>query len=94
MKYLQINWKSRVLITLVISLFISTLIVSLELTSWADQINLQGFSHGGEDKPNIPSILMYILPFVKVIVLVGATLFLTLGLMKVPALLKSVASKK
>jgi hypothetical protein len=96
MKYLKFNWMSRVVIIFVISILVSALLVSLELTNWADQINEQGYSHGNIDgeNSNIPSIMMYALPFVKELILIGIPLFLTLGLMKMPALLKRVASKE
>lgn len=96
MKYLQINWKSRTLIVLLISVLISVLLISLELTSWAEQINQQGFSHGDSDgeRPNIPSGMIYILPFVKIIVLMGVPMLVSLLLIKCPAMLKRVMSKK
>jgi hypothetical protein len=96
MKHLQYNWKSRAFIISIVSIIICILLVSLELTSWADQINQQGFSHGkgGKDKPDLPAILMYILPFFKELILIGVPLLLTLGLMKVPLLIKRKKAKK
>jgi len=96
MKHLQINWKSRVTLLLVVSIIISLLMISLELTSWAEQLNQQGsLPHGdghagGKGKGDMPSILRYILPFVKEIVLIGVPLFITLGLMKFTALCKRI----
>lgn len=85
MKHLQYHWKSRTLVVLVISIVISMLLVLLESTDWAAQINQQGYSHGGEDGEGkgIPSVLRYILPFVKELVLIGVPLLLSLLLMKV-----------
>ena len=96
MKHLQINWKFRTIIILVVSSVISVLMISLELTSWAEQINQQGnLPHGdGKGKGDMPAILRYILPFVKEIVLIGVPLFITLGLIKLTALLKRVMAKK
>lgn len=94
MKHLQVNWKSRVIITLTISILVSILIASLELTSWAEQINQQGFSHGDGEKPNIPAILIYILPFFKEIFLIGIPLLLTLGFIKISSLFKAKSSNK
>jgi len=96
MKHLKINWKSRATLLLVVSIIISLLMILLELTSWAEQLNQQGnlphgdaHGHGGgKGKGEMPSILRYILPFVKEIVLIGVPLFITLGLMKLTALCK------
>lgn len=95
MKHLKVNWQTRTLIILAVSIAISLLLVSLELTSWAEQINLQGELHseGGEGKPNMPAVLKYFLPFVKEIVLICVPLFLTLGLMKLSRRLKRVIAK-
>ncbi|MCF2949458.1 hypothetical protein L0668_15165 [Paraglaciecola aquimarina] len=88
MKYLQYRWKSRLLMVLLVSILISLLFITLEQTSWAEQINLQGYTHGENEgstqgnnsggKPNFPSYLMYILPFVKELILIGVPLLLTL----------------
>ncbi|MGY8896847.1 MAG: hypothetical protein ACKVI8_02360 [Paraglaciecola sp.] len=85
MKYLQYHWKSRTFVVLAISIVVSILLISLELTDWAAQINQQGYSHGSEggDGKGIPSALRYILPFVKELVLIGVPLLLSLLLMKV-----------
>lgn len=93
MKYLQYNWKSRVLVILIISIIVSALMVTLELTDWAEQINLQGYSHGSDSegdkqRANIPPALMYILPFVKEIVLIGVPMLLTLLILKLSSMLK------
>jgi len=82
MKYLQYHWKSRTFVVLAISIVVSTLLISLELTDWAAQINQQGYSHGSEGE-GIPSVLRYILPFAKELVLIGVPLLLSLLLMKV-----------
>jgi len=96
MKHLQINWKSRTVIILVVSIVISVLMIALELTSWAEQMNQQGHQpHGdGKGKGDMPSILRYILPFVKEILLIGVPLFITLGLMKLTRLLKRIIGAK
>lgn len=89
MKHLKQQWQSRTAIVLLVSVIISLLLVTLELTDWAAQINLAGYSHGSPDgeKPNIAPILMYILPFVKELVLIGVPMLLTLGLVKVYGLI-------
>ena len=59
------------------------LLVSLEWTSWAEQINAQGYSHGdGEGRGNMPTILRYILPFVKELILIGVPMLITVGIAK------------
>lgn len=84
MKYLSYRWQPRTLILLAISIVISLLLISLELTEWAQHVNQTGYSHGdGEDKRNIPVFIMYILPFVKEIVLIGVPLLLTLIYLKI-----------
>ncbi|REG82902.1 hypothetical protein [Marinomonas pollencensis] len=84
MKYLAVNWKLRVTIIFLVSICISSLLIALDQTGWAAQINQQGFSHGEEGgKPNFPVILIYILPFIKEIVLMGVPMLLALLVMKV-----------
>lgn len=80
MKYLKEQWKLRTTIILVVSILVSLLLITLDQTSWAEQINLQGYSHGegdGEAKNGL-GLLRYILPFVKEIVLIGVPMILTL----------------
>lgn len=90
MKHLQQNWKTRTSLVLIVSVLISLLLVTLELTDWAAQINQQGYSHGAPEgeQPNIPSFLMYILPFIKELILMGVPMFLTLGIAKLIGLTK------
>lgn len=90
MKYLQYHWKSRTCVVLLISVVISMLLISLELTNWAAQINQQGYSHGGEggEGNKIPSFLRYVLPFVKELVLIGGPLLLTLLVLKLSSITK------
>ncbi|WP_191602415.1 hypothetical protein [Marinomonas algicola] len=78
MKHLQYRWKSRLSFALFVSIVLSILMVTLELTPWAEQINHEGYSHGDEEEPSIPSVMIYILPFVKEIVLIGVPMLLTL----------------
>ncbi|XQW84020.1 hypothetical protein ACOYR1_12830 [Thalassotalea piscium] len=84
MKYLQYRWKSRLAVVLLISVVVSWLLVTLDQTGWAEQINLQGYSHGEGDgaERNMPSVLMYILPFVKEIILIGVPMLITVLLAK------------
>ncbi|WP_158966476.1 hypothetical protein [Paraglaciecola sp. L3A3] len=86
MKYLQHNWKSRAFVLLSISILISLLLITLDQSSWAEQINLQGYSHGGEEGEgegrSIPAVLRYILPFVKEIILIGVPMLITVILAK------------
>ena len=92
MKHLKQQWKTRTSIVLVVSVLVSLLLVSLELTDWAAQINQQGYSHGAAEgeKPRITPILMYILPFVKELILIGVPMLLTLGIAKLLGLIKRV----
>ncbi|GGP59435.1 hypothetical protein GCM10009347_27410 [Shewanella algicola] len=81
MKYLQYQWKPRLFYVLAISILVSVMLVSLEWTSWAEQINSQGYTHG-EGEGKMPSILMYILPFVKELILIGVPMLITVALAK------------
>lgn len=96
MKHLKQQWKTRTSIVLVISVLVSLLLVSLELTDWAAQINQQGYTHGAADgkKPNITPVLMYILPFVKELILIGVPMLLTLGIAKLIGLIKGMFKNK
>lgn len=96
MNHLKQQWKTRTSIVLVVSVLVSLLLVSLELTDWAAQINQQGYSHGAAEgeKPKIAPILMYILPFVKELILIGVPMLLTLGIAKLLGLIKRVVKNK
>ncbi|ASM49007.1 hypothetical protein PESP_a0809 [Pseudoalteromonas espejiana DSM 9414] len=96
MKHLKQQWQSRTSIVLIVSLLVSLLLVSLELTDWAAQINQQGYTHGAPDgeKPNIAPVLMYILPFVKELILIGVPMLLTLGIAKLIGLIKGMFKNK
>lgn len=96
MKHLKQQWQSRTSIVLIVSVLVSLLLVSLELTDWAAHINQQGFTHGPADgeKPNIAPVLMYILPFVKELILIGVPMLLTLGIAKLLGLIKRVVKNK
>jgi SNF family Na+-dependent transporter len=82
MKYLQYQWKSRLGVVLIVSIVISAAMMMLEMTDFANQINQQGFSHGDGDGPSGPAALMFILPFVKEIILIGVPMLLALLVMK------------
>ncbi|QIZ77935.1 hypothetical protein [Ferrimonas lipolytica] len=90
MKYLQQDWQARTAIIVLVSVVISIAMIALELTPWAEQINLQGYEHGGgkEGKKSMDSALIYILPFVKVLVLTGVPLLITLIVLKVTNTIK------
>jgi len=92
MKYLKTQWKFRLFVVLLLSTLLSIALVSLELTSWATQINQQGYSHSDGNRKVAP-ILMYILPFVKELVLVGIPLIITLLYLKLFDLIKQVFAK-
>ncbi len=83
MKYLQYQWKSRLGVVLIVSIVISAAMMMLEMTDFARQINLQGYSHGEGDGPSGPAALMFILPFVKEIILIGVPMSLALLVMKI-----------
>ena len=95
MKHLKQQWQSRTSIVLIVSALVSLLLVSLELTDWAAQINQQGYTHGAADgeKPNIAPVLMYILPFVKELILIGVPMLLTLGIIKLFGLIKRLVKR-
>lgn len=88
MKHLAYRWKSRFVIILVVSIIISALLILLDLTEWATQINEQGFTHEAEKGKNIPSALMYILPFIKEIILICVPMFLSLLVIKAFSIIK------
>ena len=92
MKYLATHWKPRLFTVLLISTLLSIAMIALELTPWAEQINQQGYTHG-DGQRDIAPILVYILPFVKEIILVGVPLIITLLYLKLYALLKSLFNK-
>ncbi|MEL0614274.1 hypothetical protein [Marinomonas arenicola] len=96
MKYVSYHWKSRFTIILLVSLAVAGLLATLDLTSWAEQINQQGYTHGGdgEGKPNIPTVLMYVLPFVKELVLIGVPMLLALLVMTLSAAVKRKRHKR
>lgn len=95
MKYLQHHWRSRLFIVILVSILVSAFMMTLELTGWAEQINQVGYSHDNEEpnKQTIPPAMMYILPFVKEIILIGVPLLLTLIWLKLLNKLKSVIKK-
>lgn len=78
MKFLKKNWKSRSTIIVFISLLVGLLMIALEQTQFASDINATGYHHGGEGegRPNIPSAVLFILPFVKALVLIGVPLLI------------------
>jgi hypothetical protein len=80
MKFLKKNWKSRSTIVVFISLLVGLLMIALEQTQFASDINATGYHHGGdgegEGRPNIPSAVLFILPFVKALVLIGVPLLI------------------
>ncbi|GHB77421.1 hypothetical protein GCM10008107_28670 [Psychrosphaera saromensis] len=95
MKYLKNSWQSRTFTVLLVSIVVSVLLVTLEQTQWAEQINQQGYSHsgGGDGQRNISTILMYVLPFVKEFILIGIPLGLALLVMKLITGLKFLVSR-
>jgi hypothetical protein len=77
-----------------VSILVSILLIVLEQTDWAAEINQQGYSHGkneggqeGEQR-NFPSYLMYILPFVKELILIGVPMALVIYIAKLFGWLK------
>ncbi|WP_440874188.1 hypothetical protein [Thalassotalea sp. PLHSN55] len=90
MKYLKVHWRQRVFLLSLVSVSISLLMISLELTDWAQQINELGFSHGDNENngKSIPSAMRYILPFVKELVLIGVPMGLALLWLKILRKLK------
>ncbi|GIU52589.1 MULTISPECIES: hypothetical protein [Shewanella] len=94
MKHLNYRLKPRLTVALAISVVISLMLILLELTPWAEQINLQGYSHGNGEKPDIPSYMRFILPFVKELILIGVPMLLTVFVMKFYGFLKSLYKAK
>lgn len=96
MKYLQKHWQSRTTIVLITSIIIGILLATLDLTTWAEQINQQGYSHGAgeEGARKIPAIMRYILPFVKEFILIGVPLLITLGWLKISKIVKGLFKTK
>ncbi|MDO6694249.1 hypothetical protein Q4574_13225 [Aliiglaciecola sp. 3_MG-2023] len=76
MKFVKKNWKSRSTIVVGISLLVGILMIALEQTQFAIDINSAGWHHGGEGegRPNIPGAVLFILPFVKALALIGVPL--------------------
>jgi hypothetical protein len=89
MKHLTYQWKSRVIIILAVSVIISALLVLLDTTEWAQQINIEGFSHDAEEGKKMPLSLMFILPFIKEVILIFVPMFLTLLVIKVFSIIKN-----
>lgn len=100
MKYLQYRWKSRLAVVMIISILVSVLLIFLEQTDWAAEINQQGYSHGESeegqegDQRSFPSYLMYILPFIKELILIGVPMALVIYIAKLFGWLKQRFSKK
>lgn len=82
MKHLKKRWRLRLTLVFVVSVLVSALLVLLEMTDWAVQINKVGYSHGDGEGKNPPAVLMYILPFIKEIILIGVPMTLSLLIMK------------
>lgn len=88
MKYVKEEWKFRVTIVLSVSIVVSVLMVMLDQTQWATNINAMEWHHGGEGKPDIPTIVLFILPFVKAIVLIGLPFLLARGVANLMAFVR------
>ncbi|NDV91318.1 hypothetical protein GTH32_09020 [Alteromonas sp. 345S023] len=76
MKFLKKDWKSRSTIIVAISLLVGVLMITVDQTQFASEINAMGYHHGGEGKPDIPAVVLFILPFIKALVLIGVPLIL------------------
>lgn len=97
MKFVKINWKFRSSVVVAISVILGLLMIALDQTQFANNINAAGWSHGGEGegRPNIPSIVLFILPFVKALVLIGVPLLLARVMANILGLFsRKVAQKK
>ncbi len=70
---------------------LGVLMINLELTEWAQQINESGYSHGNKNdqKSNFPEVLKYIIPFIKELILIGVPLMLTLLWIKLVKAIKN-----
>ena len=55
MKFVKKNWQSRSAIIVGISLVVGLLMITLEQTPYASDINAAGYQHGGEGKPGYSS---------------------------------------
>lgn len=97
MKYLAEHWQSRTLIILFVSVIIAIALVGLEYTDWANKINRVGYNHdegNSEGKRNIPDYMMYILPFVKELILIGVPLFITLFWLKMANAIRKLVKRR
>ena len=93
MKFLNKNWKSRSAIIIVVSVLTGLLMMTLEHTQFASNINASGWHHGGEGKPDIPGIVLFILPFIKALVLIGVPLLLARVVAKILGIFSSKGSR-
>lgn len=94
MKFIKINWKFRAAIVVGISVCIGLLMIALEQTQFAKDINVAGYQHGGEGKPDIPAVILFILPFIKALVLIGVPLLIARLLANILRLVSRKVSRK
>lgn len=94
MKFIKIDWKYRTAIVVGISLCVGLLMITLEQTQFAHDINAAGYQHGGEGKPDIPAVVLFILPFVKALVLIGVPLLIARLLANILRLVSRKGSRK
>jgi|GEM_PF-516811 len=78
MERLTENWFSRTLIILVISCLVAWCMYYLEFTDWATAIDATPIdNNAGREGQRPAQALLYILPFIKEVVLIGVPLALT-----------------
>ncbi|MBT3135038.1 hypothetical protein KL866_07965 [Alteromonas sp. ALT199] len=94
MKFIKKDWKSRTAIVVGISVCIGLLMITLEQTQFAQDINAAGYQHGGEGKPDIPAAILFILPFIKALVLIGVPLLIARLLASILRLVSRKGSRK
>ncbi|MFT6914929.1 MAG: hypothetical protein ACJAWL_001228 [Motiliproteus sp.] len=80
MRRLNKHLLQRTLLIVAIALVIATLMSGLELTAWALQINKATQSHSPQESEALAIPLMYLLPFIKVLLFAGVPMALTIGL--------------
>ena len=93
MKYLKQYWQFRTTILFLVSTAICFLLVMLEYTDWAAQINALGNGHEEGAENDIPIVLMYILPFVKELLFIGIPMVFVLLVLKLSSKFKKYFGK-
>lgn len=78
------NWQQRSLIIVLITIVLGACMVPLASTEWAEgfRVSAQEVVTEGEKRPPFSPILVYAISALKILVLMGVPLLLTLGIQK------------